>query len=102
MHFKGDFNIGRVVVNVQHPKFCHVRCELTPSMKAGLYHVTMLLAHDGDLAIIESATCECVAGYVWYCSVHIHTDNYVLNLSLQKIGFLHSCIRSPSCAGVYE
>ena len=35
---------------------------LRPCMKAGLYHVTMLLARDGDLAVIESATCECVAG----------------------------------------
>ena len=54
--------LNNLEINVQHPKFCHVRCELTPSMKAGLYHVTMLLARDGDLAVIESATCECVAG----------------------------------------
>ena len=35
---------------VQQPDFCHVRCELTPSMKAGSYHVTMILARDGELA----------------------------------------------------
>lgn len=54
--------LNNLEINVQHPKFCHIRCEVTPSMKAGLYHVMMLLARDGDLAVIESATCECVAG----------------------------------------
>ena len=54
--------LNNLEINVQHPKFCHIRCEVTPSMKPGLYHVMMLLARDGDLAVIKSATCECVAG----------------------------------------
>ena len=33
-------------------------------MKAGLYHVTILLGRDGELATIQTATCECAAGYV--------------------------------------
>ena len=59
---RGFQHLNNLEINVQHPKFCHIRCEVTPSMKAGLYHVMMLLARDGDLAVIESATCECVAG----------------------------------------
>ena len=33
-----------------------------PSMKAGLYHVYLLLGKEGELATVERATCECAAG----------------------------------------
>ena len=49
---------GNLEIDVQHPSFCHVRCELTPFSKTGLYRVTMLFSHDGDLAAIVSATQE--------------------------------------------
>ena len=35
---------------------------MTPSMKSGLYHVMMLLGRDGEMATIETATCQCAAG----------------------------------------
>lgn len=51
-------------VNTNHPEYCHIQCSLKPSMKAGMYHVYILLGREGDLAQICSATCECAAGYV--------------------------------------
>lgn len=54
--------LSNMEVNTQRPGFCHVRCNMTPSMKAGIYHVTILLNRDGELATIESATCQCAAG----------------------------------------
>ena len=51
-------------VNTTHPAYCHVRCMMKPSMKAGLYHVYLLLGREGELATICSATCECSAGYI--------------------------------------
>ena len=50
--------LDRLEVNYRHPEYCHVRC----SMKAGLYHVYLLLGKEGDLAVIKKATCECAAG----------------------------------------
>ena len=52
---------GRLTQNCQHPSFCHVRCNMTPSMKPGVCHVYILLGK-GELATIEKATCECAAG----------------------------------------
>ena len=49
-------------INFRHPKFCHVRCQVTPSMKQGLYHVYILLGREGEVATIRAATCECAAG----------------------------------------
>lgn len=54
--------LDRLEVNCRHPHFCHVRCNMTPSMKAGIYHVYLLLGKEGQLATIEKATCECAAG----------------------------------------
>ena len=54
--------LDRLEVNCRHPCFCHVRCDMTPSMKAGIYHVYLLLGKEGQLATIEKATCECAAG----------------------------------------
>ena len=52
-------------VNYTHPKYCHVKCNMIPSMKTGLYHVYILLVKEKDLAGgIVKATCECAAGYV--------------------------------------
>ena len=33
-------------------------------MKSGIYQVHLLLGRDGVFATIQSATCECAAGYV--------------------------------------
>lgn len=52
-------------VNTKHPSYCHVRCTMTPSMRAGVYKVYLLLGREGELATICSATCECSAGYVF-------------------------------------
>lgn len=49
-------------VNYKHPHFCHVRCNMTPSMKTGVYHVYLLLGNQDQLATIDKATCECAAG----------------------------------------
>lgn len=54
--------LSQIEVNCQHPKFCHVRCSMTPSMKSGVYHVYVLLGREGELATIEKATCQCAAG----------------------------------------
>ena len=47
---------------IKHPHFCHVHCNMTPSMKAGVYHVYLLLGKQDQLATIDKATCECAAG----------------------------------------
>lgn len=55
--------IDHLYVNYTHPKYCHVKCDMTPSMKNGLYSVYILLIKDGDLAGgIAKATCDCAAG----------------------------------------
>ena len=54
--------LSKLEVNVNHPNFCHVKCEVVPSMKPGHYHVYMLLSREGEMAAIETATCECAAG----------------------------------------
>ena len=54
--------LDQLEVNMMHPQYCHVRGMCTPSMKPGTYHVYLLLARDGELANIETATCECAAG----------------------------------------
>jgi len=52
-------------INVNHPKFCHVRCSMKASIKKEIYKVCLLLGRDGELASISTATCECAAGYVY-------------------------------------
>ncbi len=54
--------LDQLEVNCNHPMYCHVRCKMTPSMKAGLYHVYILLGCNGEFASIDVATCECAAG----------------------------------------
>ena len=49
-------------IHSMHPRFYHVRCKMTPSMRAGIYNVYMLLGKEDDIATIEKATCECAAG----------------------------------------
>ena len=55
--------LDRMEVNYRHPEYCHVRCNMTPSMKTGLYQVYILLGKEGDFGNIKKATCECAAGY---------------------------------------
>ena len=54
--------LGTIEINTRHPSFCHVRCNVTPSMKSGVYHTYLLLGREGELATIEKAMCECAAG----------------------------------------
>ena len=56
--------LEQLEINVNHPKFCHVRCSRKASMKKDIYKVYLLLGRDGELANISTATCECAAGYV--------------------------------------
>lgn len=49
-------------VNTNNPLYCHVRCVMSPSMKAGTYCVYLLLGKEGDFATIHSAKCDCAAG----------------------------------------
>ena len=56
--------LAKLEVNYRHPQFCHVHCQMTHSMKQGLYHVYILLGREGDVATIRAATCECAAGCV--------------------------------------
>ena len=57
-------------VNTNHPDYCHVRCRMKPSMKAGIYVVYILMGCEGGIATICVATCECAAGYV-YMYIHV-------------------------------
>ena len=54
--------LDSIEVNLQNPLYIHVRSSMKPSMKAGCYHVWILLQWEDDLATIKSATCECAAG----------------------------------------
>ena len=55
-------HMDHLSVNSAHPRYCHVKCDMTPSMKSGVYHI-YILVKDGDLACsIVKATCECAAG----------------------------------------
>lgn len=54
--------LDNLEVNLKHPHFCHVRCHMMPSMKTGVYHVSLLLKDQGGMASVEAATCECAAG----------------------------------------
>ena len=39
--------LDRLEVNYRHPHFCHVHCNMTPSMKGGIYQVYLLLSREG-------------------------------------------------------
>ena len=54
--------LSKLEINFCHPQFCHVHCQMTPSMNQGLYLVYILLGHEGDMATIRTATCKCAAG----------------------------------------
>jgi hypothetical protein len=51
--------LDRLEVNCCHPDYYHVRCQLTPSMKPGLYHVYILFDREPTVKV---AQCECAAG----------------------------------------
>ena len=54
--------IDHIEVNYLHPQYCHVRSNMKPSMKPGIYLVWILLERLGRYATIKCATCECAAG----------------------------------------
>ena len=56
--------LNKLEINYRHPQFCHVQCQMTPSMKQGSYRVYILLGRVVEFASILSATCECAAGLV--------------------------------------
>ena len=58
-----DSWLQEMELNTKHPFYCHIRCTMTPSMRAGVYKVYILLGREGEFATICSATCECSAGY---------------------------------------
>lgn len=72
--------LDQLEVNYRHPEYCHVRCNMTPSMKSGLYRVYLLLGKEGCLATIIKATCECAAGYV------------MVYIALRILVFMYMCI----------
>ena len=49
-------------VSTNNPWYCHVQCVMSPSMRAGTYHVHLLLGKEGDFATVRSAKCDCAAG----------------------------------------
>ena len=52
--------IARIEINKEHPQMCFVRANVTPSMRAGIYKVSLLLSKEtGD---VKRALCECAAG----------------------------------------
>lgn len=53
--------LSKLEMNFCHPLFCHVRCQTTPSMKQGLYHLYVLLGREGQVATIINAI------YLWMC-----------------------------------
>ena len=54
--------MDKLEVNTMHPYYCHVRAVLIPSMKPGSYKVYLLLLQEGEMASVQTATCECAAG----------------------------------------
>ena len=54
--------LAKLEINLRHPQFCLVQCQMTPSMKQGLYHVYIILGREREVANILVATCECAAG----------------------------------------
>ena len=52
--------INRIEVNTHHPELCFIRANITPSMRAGIYKVSLLLSKEiGD---VKHASCDCAAG----------------------------------------
>ena len=59
-------------------------------MKAGMYHVYILLGREGDLAKICSATCECAAGY----------DSAFFTFMVNILPSIFYCRKSASCTHI--
>ena len=43
----GIGTLDHLFVNCAHPTYCHVKCDMIPSLKSGLYHVYVLLVKTG-------------------------------------------------------
>ena len=69
---------------------------MIPSMKAGVYIVNLLLGRDGELATIQSAMCDCAAGYmIIYIYVYISRFFYTnIILFIWIIGIMYPRIWS--------
>lgn len=51
-------------IKVYNPSYCHVQVSMKPSMKQGSYNVYIILERTKeDMASIQTATCQCTAGY---------------------------------------
>lgn len=90
--------LDELQVNSNHPEYCYIQCSLKPSMKAGMYHVYILLGREGNLAKICSATCECAAGYdSTFFTFMVNTLPSIILCLLQEISKLHSRISCFAC-----
>ena len=85
-------------INVSNPSYCHVRVSMKPLMKQGSYNVYILLERTKeDMASIQTATCQCTAGYV--------NNNNTIEiciiltecLYMQEVCILHSYICAAAC-----
>ena len=77
-----------------HPEFCHVKCTMKPSMRAGTYHVYLFLGREGALA-----TCECAPGYV-ASSPPPQLTPHVLLFFLLSLCIHHMNRKSANCTHV--
>ena len=75
-------------VNAKHPSYCHIRCTMTPSMRAGVYKRYLLFGREGELATICSATCECSTGLPYFNHVAIVLNNFLYYRLFQAV---HMC-----------
>lgn len=80
--------LDHLEINYKNPVYCHVRWEMTPSMKPGVYHVYILLAHDGDYVSIPVATCECAAGWADNCALAHHLFWYDCSSDCQPFALM--------------
>lgn len=68
---------------------------MKPSMKAGVYHVYLLLQSDEKgLASILSATCECAAGYVITKFIIYTVYVCIILPNLENLPAVHMCQQS--------
>ena len=79
--------LAKIEINFRHPLFCHVKCQMTPSMKKGVYKVYILLQRQDNLGAISVATCDCAAGYV-------------KNINYSVVLTKSCCRKSASCTHV--
>ena len=86
--------LKKLDVHFLHPLYCHIRCQMTPSMKQGNYNVYILLGCTGEMAVIERASCECAAGYVFVICITITLFYHSKSASCTHISALLHAVSS--------